>query len=286
MTVISALMITLAGCPARSGTEQPAFAQPPTDLPVSRIVLPFDAYRLGPHERGLLERAHRVMTERCMQARGLGQALRAMPPVRDDPPEHARRYGVAEEAVAHRYGYHYPSSAADDSRAAQLARWETTLSARELSALDGTTARPGCWTQATALLTPSPPQADLRWLETSNFRTVNESATHPTTLKAQTAWRMCMRQAGFDYTTPLAASSERRWKLDTRLITSQERATAVADVRCKHRSGLITAWLTAETVLQTAAITQHKDRFTRIGNYRRTQLARAQRLSTRQESRG
>lgn len=220
MTVISALMITLAGCPARSGTEQPAFAQPPTGLPVSPIVLPFDAYRLGPHERGLLERAHRVMTERCMQARGLGQALRAMPPVRNDPPEHARRY------------------------------------------------------------------ADLRWLETSNFRTVNESATHPATLKAQTAWRMCMRQAGFDYTTPLAASSERRWKLDTRLITSQERATAVADVRCKHRSGLITAWLTAETVLQTAAITQHKDRFTRIGNYRRTQLARAQRLSTRQESRG
>ncbi|GLW05201.1 hypothetical protein Misp01_03310 [Microtetraspora sp. NBRC 13810] len=313
--------LTLAVGSAGCGTGQPAAAAPP-----ARIALPFDPYRLSSEDRGLLRRAHHALTERCMRAHGFGRTSRPMPPAQDGPPQHARRYGVIDEAVAHRFGYHYPPEAGDDPRGAGAApneagddrrgagdepreaggdprgagddraarsagregglparedgvsAREDGMPARERAALHGTATRPGCRERAGTWLAAGAPQDDMRRLESHNLRTVEESAAHPDVLRARDAWRACMLASGFDYADPRAAVSDRRWALDAPTVTPGERATAVADVRCKHRSGLVAAWLAAESALQSAVIARDPDRFARLLTYRRDQLTRARRI--------
>ncbi|RJL23288.1 hypothetical protein [Bailinhaonella thermotolerans] len=289
---LAAAALVLAACSAPEGGEQAAPAPSTGSATLAAgaadaaapgaLTLPFDAYRLTGDDHDLLDRAHRELLRRCMARLGLGRPLRTMPPAVSGArlAEHARRYGVIEAAVAREHGYHYPATAADRAGPARWEAWEASLTPRERAALDGTGGEPGCHDRAVGDLAAAVPRDDLRWLEGQNFRTVEESAKAAPVRRARELWRACMSRAGFRYPTPQDAISDPRWNLDAPVITSQERATAQADVACKRESGLVQAWYHAEAELQRTLVRAEAARLTRLLKAKQTRLNKACRVLT------
>jgi len=68
-------------------------------------------------------------------------------------------------------------------------------------------------------------------------------------------WRACMRDRGFDFTDPIAAIGDARWRTPT--ATANEIATAVADVDCKVSTNTVGIGAALETAYDQRYITAH-----------------------------
>ncbi|MGK5630410.1 hypothetical protein [Streptomyces sp. URMC 123] len=265
----------VAGCSAPAArTGHRAEAAPPMTDEARALVLPFDAYEASLADYYTLRDAQDALTRTCMRERGFDWPVIDRPTAVDEN-RNRRRYGVIEPAVAERFGYHatpdlldpYGVSGREDRRDARLSDEED----RAANAPDT-----GCVITAhRKLLDDARADVDLKLFNDLGERALAAARDEPDTARALREWSACMRGAGFDYPGPYEAMKDDRWWKDDTLPTRQEIAVAVADVRCKQRSGLVEAWFAAEKRLQERAIRDHPAYFTALKDAKQRHIATA-----------
>ncbi|MFD9209540.1 hypothetical protein ACFVZM_25115 [Streptomyces sioyaensis] len=81
-----------------------------------------------------------------------------------------------------------------------------------------------------------------------------------------------MKGAGHSYEHPYQAGSDPRWA-KSNLPSRQELATAIADVRCKTKSRLVSIWSEVETRRQKDTIRAHQSEFQLMQRAKRRHLS-------------
>ncbi|UJW34753.1 hypothetical protein L3Q67_13875 [Saccharothrix sp. AJ9571] len=265
-------LLALAGCAG----EEPPPPLPAEALPVSGFVLPFDEYQLATPDRVTVEKARSTLAETCMRARGHEVDI---PEISGSNAaagtENSRRYGLVDESVATRFGYHFPSDQATENRSLRQQEWEAGLSKEIRTLLDGEN---GCSDEAQRELRKDAPAADTGWLTDQDFSALEASAELEPVAAAREGWRTCMAGHGFAYATPEDAIADAKWQLDSPAPSPEEVRTAQADVGCKQSTGLARIWHEAETGLQRQVIERERTRFDEIKTANQARVANAHRV--------
>jgi hypothetical protein len=276
--VVCAVLLSLTAC-AGNPEQEPENAAAPGIAPF-RLVLPFDQYKWNPREQGLYEQARILLLKRCVQSRGTTFTM----PERMDSEElpdiydNSRRYGLAHEAAAARFGYHIPADSDGGRQRREIGKWSKEISAAEETAIYGAPGIPGCYEQADAELAKGTPGADTDWLTARSSESRDETAKNESVVNAKAGWRACMAGLGFTYADPDDALGDRRWDVESPTITETELRTALADVRCKDSSGLVRVWQEVETTWQRQVIDRNADRFPALAATKQTQLSNARQV--------
>ncbi|MFI6246721.1 hypothetical protein [Streptomyces sp. NPDC051016] len=249
--------------PPRAGARDVA-----SDL---RVSLPLQAYQLTPREQADADQALQLLVRSCMERAGFTWYVPAEPRPKPDPL--ARRYGVVERRTAERYGYHPP---ADKSSGEIARRRERILSepgadvayfgsqgAKNADRNAGkNTGRggAGCASLAQRKLMAGADGyrgdigAQLSWVS------LEMSRKDPHVISARRDWEKCMRSRGYRYESPEKAIADPAWHLDSPVVGSRERATALADVTCKETVATVRIWSRAEGAIQRRLIRENAAR--------------------------
>ncbi|GAB2743987.1 hypothetical protein [Amycolatopsis magusensis] len=265
-------LLALAGCAG----EEPPPPLPAEALPVSGFVLPFDEYQLAAPDRVTVEKARSTLAETCMRMRGYEVDI---PEIGGSNAvagtENSRRYGLVDESVATRFGYHFPSDEASEKRSLRQQEWEAGLSEEVRTLLDGEN---GCSDEAQRELRKDAPVADTGWLADQDFSALEESAKLAPVVAAREAWRTCMAGHGFAYATPEDAIADAKWQLDSPAPSPEEVRAAQVDVGCKQSTGLVRTWYEAETALQRQVVERERTRFDEFEAANQARVANAHRV--------
>lgn len=295
---LTMLLGAVVACGADDGGGTPdGSARPgnPTADAVDEIVLPIDAYALSTVEVGQMGRVRMLLAGECM--RGFGFDFDARSVGADDSQSRVqdvgthgnrRRYGVTEEAVAARYGYHLASTVAGDKPAGKrqsdhgfgemTAAKEAVLFGRRADgkALTEVSGRQvpagGCFGEASSKISNTGELAEAvvvsRIASESFERSLNDSAV----TAAISKWSACMKAKGHTYPNPLDAAGA--FDLDTPTVPVKEITAAKADVQCKREVGLVDTWMGFETRYQKAEIEKHAEELRAIKSERAKQMKR------------
>ncbi|MEU6013637.1 hypothetical protein ABZ826_06075 [Streptomyces sp. NPDC047515] len=189
-------------------------------------------------------------------------------------------FGVMEQQVAEKFGYHTPAEllAPPESRemvVAMKTRKSSLPQRANQSAKD-------CQDQADRTLTheAKAPFAQFNDLKSETFEAAKRS---PEVRQAMQSWSACMKKEGYDYETSWDADQDRRWYAKDK-ASREELTTARVDVKCKRKVSLVKVWFSAEKVLEEAAIKQHKTYFAQLKTANRRYLDNARLVLARQES--
>ncbi|MBF8184745.1 hypothetical protein ITP53_03105 [Nonomuraea sp. K274] len=261
----AALILVLPMLAACTAQLSPGSADAPTPVgfTVLRLDLPFDEYKWKPRDIWSLERGRQILVKRCVRGRGLNFTMpentgaEAPPDVYDN----SRRYGVADENAASRFGYHLPVRPDQERRRNRIEAWNKGVSEAEEAAIYGGNGQPGCYQQIDSFLERGLPRADTDWLSAQSADSLRRTEQLEAVTRAKEDWRRCMSRLGFAYANPDAAIGDPRWDLDAPAITEREIETAQADVRCKQSSGLLKTWHEAERTLQHQIIQRNLEKF-------------------------
>ncbi|MFJ2556936.1 MULTISPECIES: hypothetical protein [unclassified Streptomyces] len=193
-----ALFLTLTSvlpvaCAAREGTggqppRHPTAAPLWTQAAGMSLELPFDAYKWTPREDWSLERARRVLLEHCVRAAGVDFTM-PVTTAREAPAagyDNSRRYGVTDERVAARFGYHMPVTEDERERRSAVREWGAQVGAEEATALCGQgdgNGTAGCYREADTVLSADVPEADTDWLTEQGAATLRPSAVSSSTTR-------------------------------------------------------------------------------------------------------
>lgn len=234
---------------------------------VRRMRLPFDDYGIGARDMAKLSHAAEVLTERCMLGKHLGWATLPPYPVQDA--NHRRRYGVIEEEVARRIGYHM----ADDPVVVENNRREALrnkgLSASQSAAAYGPDGNSGCVKEAWIRIGRYNDSSDKAFVWRLSGESLEFAKNHADVKPLLRRWSLCMNSRGFRYDDPWASAGDARWWKSGR-STRDEIAAAVADVQCKKETRLVSALARVETAFQKDMLEKHGERFAVIkDHYRR-----------------
>jgi hypothetical protein len=278
--VVLCCLVALGAC----ASEPDPRPEGPTAPAVStfRLSLPFDEFKWNPREKGLLEQARYLLVKRCVETRGVDFTMPETKRTSELPDfyDNSRRYGVLDEQAAALFGYHLPRTADSRRRQQETEEWNKKVRKTEEIAIYGKDDQPGCYQQADAELATGVPEADPEWLGERGSESLTEAEQHKTVVQAKAGWRTCMSKLGFGYGEPNEAIEDKLWKLDSSAISDQEIATAVADVRCKHSAGLVTAFVEVETAWQRGLIEREPERFRQLKAAKDAQLEAAARASS------
>ncbi|MFE1013738.1 hypothetical protein ACFW4M_20880 [Streptomyces sp. NPDC058794] len=268
-------MTVLAGGCAEQGEPQEArlLAPPPTDE-VYEIVLPFDAYELSLEETYQDSAARDELIRRCLEEKGYDWPAIEYPQDVQDP-KNRRRYGVIEMPVARKLGYHpTPGMLGSREVVEQRERRDKSLSAAALDAVYNE--KDGCGKKASGYLLRNGGKADYDLLRQLSAEIFKEAHGEPEVKKASRAWSSCMAEQGFNYKAPTdALADERWWSEETDRASSAEISTAVADVECQGRSGLINVLYRTEKQLQQQAVIEHQRYFDSLMRAKEINVANA-----------
>ena len=252
------------------------------DAMADDIALPIDSYGYTALETGQIILARELLISDCMHRLGLRlqtepdrssleQSTRSR---MNDFGFHGnkRRYGVTETDVAATYGYHLPSIA-NGATAPSAGEQKTNPSARpevaEKLALSGaapdgqrptqvnehTIPKGGCVGEATYTITRAGPLGNADLVRNIAWESFDRSLKDPKLADAVQRWSSCMKTKGYDHLSPQAASSI--FDGDEKTVTSNEIATATADVACKQQTQLVTTWRDIEESYQNIKISEH-----------------------------
>lgn len=274
--VIAAAVLPLAAC---SGAEEEP--QAPA-APAFRLSLPFDQYQWTRQEKQIQEHARYRLVGQCVRDQGIDFTMPEPSPAAEALSfyDNSRRYGVLDEVTVASFGYHLPRTEEGKDRQKKNNQWNTKVPMDEEKAIYGTGEDDaGCYGKADAELTKGVPVADTEWLGDKNELSLDETEKSDAVVRAKAAWKDCMAGQGFSYDVPRSASGDLKWKLDLPKITDEEREVALADVRCKHSTGLVTAWQEAETAWQKQLIAGEPERFRQLQAAKDATLAAARRIS-------
>lgn len=241
--------------------------------------LPLDRYRLTRAEATTVSRARNQLFAGCMRRFGFELELPAsggqVPVVGNE-----QRYGVDDEAEAGRHGYHPPTPPPAQAR-------EPSLSAAAEAVADGSgpgsyrgrrVPAGGCLGQALRTLRRGGPvPADAGLAERLALESYVRTSEAGPMLAVFARWSACMHRAGFDYPDPRAANNDPAFR--TRRPSGRERATAVADARCKREVDLVDHWATVETAYQRQQVAQHRAQLEVLARALQTRVRNAGRVT-------
>lgn len=216
--------------------------------------LPFDAYEPSASHLELVRQAVEILTSRCAHAKGYDRPPLAPVNVIDAPDR--RRYGVIEIEVARAAGYRLPRTSAEKAlrQAADARKGDLSRAAKA--------AIGACLDQSNARVYAKDDQPGLLVrLEKESFEGTRRN--DPKVKAVFADWRTCMTQKGQrGYADPMEAIGDDRWQGPH--IDKAEMDTAVADVECKQKVGVVATWHQAEKAFQTKAIAQHRSYFAKV----------------------
>ncbi|MFF3967613.1 hypothetical protein ACFYZI_39405 [Streptomyces griseorubiginosus] len=266
-----ALAAALLGCSSGSGPSEGGAPAGPSKTPVTSSGsaakpqvtfgerLPIARYSYTADESAVIESAQQVLTKRCLRTYGITYE----PAQREAETSTSadRRYGLSSASEAARLGYHPdlgplpagPDLPEDALRVFYGNRGAEPGTAEKVVYKGREVPRNGCFGQSVAQLAKkydAPEAAEIaRAISTQSYK---DSLTEPKVKEAFRNWSACMRSSGFRYTTPLEPANNREFQRED--ISTKEKETARADVRCKEKTDLLDIWFKAESALQKAEI--------------------------------
>ncbi|WP_037861151.1 hypothetical protein [Streptomyces sp. NRRL S-340] len=260
---------------------------------------PLDAYDMTPAETRTVNTARWTLAARCMRGLGFG-SLRGLDPAR--PPAWPRRPAdgtkifalVIVSDAAHRYGVQDPEEAAAHGYRGPAAAYEHAAPDRkwtlpEYLALTGAgfgddptsvhghrIPAQGCLGQADRRIYGTDRRAAPDPFLTLLSESRRQAREDPAWKHADRTWSACMSRAGYHYATPQDAQKgddRLEEELRRRLLgdgrapdepSDPEKRTAVADARCKLRTGYVPAVHAADVRAQRRVIAGHRAELDRI----------------------
>lgn len=294
--LIPAALSTGCGGPAPRPDAAVSAPSPPVLLDGAGLRLPLDRYLLGPRESEAVAQAYRILLAECMHRFGLPSPQRSV--AADGPATlNERRYGITNLAQARRTGFRVsepgpgsgpgsesePGSGAGPSRPGGSAGPVDPRTLEVLTGSGGGTVdgRPvpegGCSDEAQRRLTAGAPVVEDSYLaqrlaQDSYF----DSGRDPRVRAAMKAWSACMRAHHFDYSTPLAAAGDPRFRSGP--VSAAEITVAATDIACKRQTNLVGIWFTAESRIQRPGVAANREQLENIRRVNETQLKVARRL--------
>lgn len=275
--VIAAALFPLAAC---AGEDE---APPAPAAPAFRLALPFDRYQWTPQEKQTRELARYRLVGQCVRDQGIDFTMPEPKPASEAAGfyDNSRRYGVLDEGLVATFGYHLPTTDEGKERGKKNNKWNGEVPRDQELAIYGTGENdPGCYGKADAELAEDVPAADTEWLGDRNEQSLDETEEADAVVRAKAAWKDCMAREGYSYDVPRSASGDPKWKLELSKIGEEERKVALADVRCKHATGLVTAWRDAETAWQNRLIQAEPERFRQLQAAKEATLAASRRIAS------
>ncbi|MFE0673557.1 hypothetical protein [Streptomyces sp. NPDC058867] len=274
--VCLALAAALLGCSSGSGpggegapgTAAESSAAPGGGAREERVgyvdLLPIARYGYTDAETAVIESAEQVLTRRCL--RSFGIAYEPPAPEPESAPPADRRYGLSSASEAARLGYHPdlappptgPDLPEDALRVFYGNRGAPAESGEKLRYKGRDVPAEGCFGQSVAHLAKkydAPRQAETA--RSISTRSYTEALADPAVKAGFRTWSSCMRSSGFTYASPLDPLNEKAFPGED--VSAEEKATAVADVRCKKETGLLDTWFEAESALQQADIDRNAE---------------------------
>ncbi|MEU0431513.1 hypothetical protein ABZ153_07670 [Streptomyces sp. NPDC006290] len=295
MRTAAPLLLVLASGLALSAcgqwTDPPASDARPTSSDDPRF-LPLAAYDMPDGDVRTVGTARWTLAEECMARLGFdGLKNLSIDPVPDWPERPATdgvftatalvglsgdfRYGVQDPEQAARYGYQAPRVAYE--RRYPKRKWTLPEYLALTGEFFGNDAKAvhghpipdrGCLGEADRAIygTNRRYRRDpVLELESKSFQ---QGMRDPAWKHADKAWSVCMREAGFHYATPEDARTGRdREEPEQRLngeghdlneASALEKKTATADVRCKQRTGYVSAVHAVDVRVQNRLITKNR----------------------------
>ncbi|WP_406839897.1 hypothetical protein ACICHK_33995 [Streptomyces sp. AHU1] len=292
VVLATAAVLLAGGCssssPSSSGPSRPkgaAVAMPEVSS-VPRLVtaadrsLPIAPYLLSDRQSDELTAAQAELTEQCMTRFGLRYTAPAPTPVFRPRTPTQFRYGVTDPKAAAVDGF-----APAGSRTAPTAAEPAPLSAEMTLVLTGTNdphVKPGsteaggqvhkgrripvggCIGEARARLLSEGPEAggDAELSNDINIDSFESSRRHPLVRAVFAKWSRCMKDRGFSYPDPLAATGDSAWRTST--ASAKEKTAARADADCKKRNNVVGVWYAVDAALQRQAIERNSAALAKI----------------------
>ncbi|MFI0508536.1 hypothetical protein RKD19_000608 [Streptomyces canus] len=245
--------------------------------------LPIARYSYTADETAVIESAQQVLTKRCLRTYGITYE----PPKREaeSSPSADRRYGLSSASEAARLGYHPdlgplpagPDLPEDALRVFYGNRGAEPGSAEKVVYKGREVPWNGCFGQSVAQLAKKYDATDaMEIARTISTQSYKDSLTAPPVKEAFRNWSACMRNSGFQYTSPLEPANNKEFQRED--ISAKEKKTARTDVRCKEKTDLLDIWFKAESALQKAEIDKNSEALRRLVTAHREKTEAARRI--------
>ncbi|GAB2935556.1 hypothetical protein [Streptomyces sp. NPDC058869] len=244
---IAILALSCAKSPPEGGDLK---VPEPTEQ-VMKLNFPLDEYDLSNSEMHFIYEASDVLVRSCMGEKGHEWSVIDFPKAVEDWGSRLH-FGLIEIDIARKFGY----SAANELTSPPEVRQVVGHMKERFAKLGQEELRQAekCKNAADLKLTRN---AKAPFAKFNNLKeeTYNAARHDPRVLKAERAWSSCMRKAGFKYMVSSQASSDPKWaERPAGRASSDEIATAEADVKCKQSANLVEVQFDAERKLEQKAI--------------------------------
>ncbi|MER6031334.1 hypothetical protein [Streptomyces sp. NPDC001851] len=289
-----ALLLT-AGCSGQAPRPPaPALGPVPDITSVDAISLPIDGYIPTATQILALQKAADVVSARCMHSYGLPYH----PPIMEGFAGFARQnkartvlYGFFDLSTARSKGYDTQLGTPDDT-SNEVPYTTTEMGVLRGQNASGTTVATfkgkkvpagGCRQQGIEAIGGPPPVPTAEALPEGGPR-IPPDDPHMKAVNAR--WATCMKGKGFTYPNPWAAYSSPKWRVSAAgsprrqtLHTSEEIATATADVECKLSTNLVGVAVAVEIAYDRQYIETHTAQLAEFKRRLGDQLRTAARLT-------
>lgn len=282
------LVCLVGGCGTQQASGDSPRSLPPVPPPRTGIALPLDGYRPSPDEQARSDRAQATLERACLAHFGLdweGPEESALEfGSRSIASERVARFGVVDRDQAARHGYQPPPWSTRNPRVrAALAQHHHDTPPEVKKVLYGLAPEyggrrvptGGCRAKAARQLMRGVPQADRSLPARLEKQAMAASAQDPRLAAVGRAWTSCMERAGHRYASPETAAHEPRWR-DNGVPTEEERAVAVADVRCQEETRYLPTLVNVTAERQRELIGRHA---TELGRLKRLMEIRARNVA-------
>ncbi|WP_155553697.1 hypothetical protein [Streptomyces sp. E1N211] len=179
-----------------------------------------------------------------------------------------RRYGLTDAELAAQHGYHLPVAKQTPVLYPQTAQ---RLLKGEVTTFKGKKVpNGGCLGLAQQKLGEVNLQESLEVAQRLNFESYETTRGNSTVSEVNSRWSDCMKEEGHDYSDPLSAINDDQFK--TPKANGHEQDVALADVRCKKKTGVIEVWSSVEGEYQQSLIRQNVGALQKGGSAKRETL--------------
>ncbi|MFF5159945.1 hypothetical protein ACFY3N_27605 [Streptomyces sp. NPDC000348] len=288
-------VVVLTGC-AQQAAPSPDHASaspaPAASAPAGSVSyayrLPIAEYSLPQDEQRVIQSAQELLTRACMKGFGIDYTPAVIPPTQQVAD---RRYGISDRQTAVQYGYRFPPEQSAGTQRSGLTPEEQkvlTGNGNPGAAKTEGSGKPAKYNGKTI------PDEGCLGKSISDFRktyayepgvaaasriavgSYKDSLRDPKVEAAMSKWSHCMKEKGYDYTTPIEAVESQKFEGDE--PSEAEKKTALADFSCKERTGLLDTWFSTEQRIQRDMIKENEKDLRTLKKKQEQQAAAARKI--------
>ncbi|MEV7458284.1 hypothetical protein [Streptomyces rubiginosohelvolus] len=252
LVVIAALAVSCS----KSQRDARELTVPEPTRQVMGLSFPLEKYELSNSDMHFIYEASDILIRRCMEKNGHEWAPIRFPKAVEDWGSRLH-FGLIEIEVAGKFGY----SAANELSSPPEVRQVVNQMNKRFAQLGQEEIHQAekCKNSADLKLTQNATASFARFNDLKED-TFSAARRAPGVLRAEKAWSSCMRKAGFTYTNSSQPGSDPKWmERPAGRPSSEEIATAVADVKCKQSVNLVELRFDAERRLEKESIQKYQN---------------------------